>query len=188
MKYSIYLLSLLTIFSACSKSDSPEDNGQLDQLLKVNMINGEVIYVSPVDNNPTNNGLLWCQFCININAIPDFKTIASAVRDFNGETNTTSIINELDSGNRSTDYAAKVCANLVAYGFDDWYLPAAGELNEIYNELGPLAMGGSGQISSGYYWSSTELSGLNAWWQNFENGDLEVFVKSNKFQCRCVRK
>jgi hypothetical protein len=107
----------------------------------------------------------------------DITTTEAANMDFNGEANTTAI---------AGGYAAKVCADLVAYGFDDWYLPAAGELNEMYLKLGPI---GSGQITTGIYWSSSECDENFAWGQDFgDGGQQESFLKFGEFQCRCVRR
>jgi len=90
--------------------------------------------------------------------------------------------------NGGTAYAAKVCADLVAYGFDDWYLPAAGELNEMYKKLGPVANGGSGQITSGFYWSSSEFNFDDAWVQVFADGVQLGGYKDVDVRCRCVRR
>ncbi len=155
----------------------------LDSLLKVTMTNGDVIYASPVDNNAP-GGVEWGGYGINITALPDIITLAAANMDFNGETNTTAIVTQLGANN-GTAYAAKVCADLVAYGFDDWYLPAAGELNEMYLKLGP---NGSGQITTGFYWSSSEGDDANAWFRNFGGGNQGYGNKSNVLQCRCVRR
>lgn len=162
----------------------------LDNLLKVTMTNGDVIYVSPVDQISNPPGVQW-GFAQNIMALPDITTLADANMDFNGETNTAAIVAQLGDNN-GTAYAAKVCADLVAYGFDDWYLPAAGELNEMYLKLGP---NGSGQITTGnYYWSSSERSDSFAWLQNLGDGDQSTWFKFSSTQinghsgCRCVRR
>lgn len=154
-----------------------------DSLLKVTMSNGEVIYASSVDNGV---GVQWGAF-LNIVALPDIQTVAAANMDFNGKTNTATIVAQLGANN-GTAYAAKVCADLVAYGFDDWYLPAAGELNEMYLKLGPVANGGSGQIATGYYWSSSETSVPTAWGQDFDDGLQFYFNKKDNFRCRCARR
>jgi len=154
----------------------------LDSLLEVTMTNGEVIYASPVDNGP--QFVKWGGYGINITALPDITSVAAVNMDFNGETNTTAIVTQLGANN-GTPYAAKVCADLVAYGFDDWYLPAAGELNEMYLKLGP---NGSAQITTGYYWSSSEFLDTSAWFQYFDDGNQSIFDKNVLNQCRCVRR
>ncbi|MBK6997377.1 MAG: hypothetical protein IPH31_21625 [Lewinellaceae bacterium] len=181
MKHALFFLLFLALCTACSKSDSPSE---LDSLIKVTMTNGDVIYASPTDNTTVQ----WGGIGTNLTALPDIGTTAAANMDFNGETNTTSIVTQLGTNN-GTAYAAKVCADLVAYGFSDWYLPAAGELNEMYKKLGPVSNGGSGQITTGIYWSSSEVWELDAWIKVFDDGAQYGGSKDyNLFQCRCVRR
>jgi len=157
--------------------------GPLDSLLQVTMSNGEVIYASPVDQVTYPPGVQWGPVT-NITALTDITTLAAANMDFNGEAKTAAIVTQLGP-NGGTPYAAKVCADLVAYGFDDWYLPAAGELNEMYLKLGPS---GSGEITSGAYWSSSEYNGDGAWVQVFDNGNQGFGYKFTVGSCRCVRR
>ncbi len=49
--------------------------------------------------------------------------------------------------------AAKLCANLVSNGYDDWYLPSKDELNEIYLQSNSL------NIVNRAYWSSSDFNG-----------------------------
>ena len=156
---------------------------QLDSLLKVTMTNGDVIYVSPTSNNP---GVIW-SYLGNITALPDITMLTVANMDFSGETNTAAIVTQMGTNNGAL-YAAKVCADLVAYGFDDWYLPAAGELHEIYLKLGHVVNGGSGQIITGAYWSSTEYNCCIGWGQSFASGLLSFYGREQTLQCRCVRR
>jgi hypothetical protein len=155
---------------------------QLDSLIKVTMTNGDVIYASPVDNSAS---VEWGGFGKDITALTNIATTAAANMDFVGEANTAAIVAQLGDNGGSTAYAAKVCDSLVAYGFDDWYLPAAGELNEMYLKLGP---NGTGQITNGIYWSSSEYDNFWAWYQYFDDGFQSNFGKGNNFRCRCVRR
>jgi hypothetical protein len=157
---------------------------QLDSLLKVTMTNGDVIYVSPTDNS---TGVIWGGYEIyDVFAVPNFQTVAAANSDFNGEAHTTAIVSQLGHHN-GIPYAAKLCADLMAYGFDDWYLPAAGELHEIYLNLGP---DGNSQITSGIYLSSSEhfFGATLAWVQLFATGFQYGYPKDALFQCRCIRR
>lgn len=178
---TLLFFSIIILSSSCKKDNSAPS--QLDRPLKVAMTNGDVIYASPVDNS---TAVLWGPFT-DITALSDIQTLAGANMDFAGETNTAAIVAQLgDQG--GTAYPAKVCADLVAYGFDDWYLPAAGELNEMYKKLGPVANGGSGQITSGQYWSSSEYNNGYAWLQYFDVGDQNDAFKDFLTRCRCVRR
>ncbi len=172
------------IFS--SKTTFPSDIYSMSSLLKVTIPSGEVIYASPVDNNPS---VQWGTLT-DLNALNNLPNFDAADKDFNGKTNTEAIVAQLGN-NGGTAYAAKVCADLNVngfMGFKDWYLPASGELNELYKKLGPLANGGSGQITSGVYWSSSERMNSHAWIRYFNNGNQDIFDKGNKTKCRCVRK
>ena len=171
------------IFS--SKTTFPSDIYSMSSLLKVTIPSGEVIYASPVDNNPS---VQWGTLT-DLTALNNLPNFDAADKDFNGKTNTDAIVAQL--GNNGAPYAAKVCADLNVngfMGFKDWYLPASGELNELYKKLGPLANGGSGQITSGVYWSSSEKMNSHAWIRYFNNGNQDIFDKGNKTKCRCVRK
>jgi hypothetical protein len=64
--------------------------------------------------------------------------------------------------------AARLCGDLVLGGYSDWYLPSKDELNQLY--LNRVAIGGfvsSGGHAGFLYWSSSEVSNLYAWIQNF---------------------
>ncbi len=179
---ALLFLTILLPFSSCKKDDAVTS-----QLVKVTMTNGEVIYASPTDNSTS---VEWGGFGTNTTALTDITSLAAANMDFSGEANTATIVAQLETNNDKA-YAAKLCADLVAYGFDDWYLPAAGELNELYKKLGPTnnGFGGSGQMPSGAYWSSSESGNDVAWAQRFDDGtQLGVNVKYAKYRCRCARR
>ncbi len=157
-------------------------------LLEVTLPNSEILYVHPTDNS---TGNIWGDLT-DITELPNITSTSEANMDYNGENNTQAIVGQLQNYN-SGNYAAKLCADLVAFGFDDWYLPAAGELNMMYQQLGPTdnSFNGSGDITSGLYWSSSEVDDVDAWRQNFVNGDHGFDIYSSKaflFRCRCVRR
>jgi uncharacterized repeat protein (TIGR02543 family) len=101
-----------------------------------------------------------------------------------GEANTEAIVAKLGAGT----YAAKACAeysttvNGVVY--DDWFLPSKDELNLIYENL---HLQGLGELSSDFYWSSSELSSYYAWFQYFSNGHQSYNVKNYEFRVLRVR-
>ena len=155
-----------------------------EDLYEVILPNGEIMNVSPtiVDNvdwagfNPVNSG-------------PNFPTQAQAILDFNGEANTQAIVAEVGD-NGGTPYAAKICADMVAFGFDDWYLPAQGEMKVMVEQIGSTAIGGNGQVPFGVSWSSTKSSTVQAWYIAFDNLTMEsllIFLPSS-LSCRCARK
>lgn len=155
----------------------------LDSLLKVTMPNGDEVYVSPVDNSP---GLGWYpNGGLDIPNLPNVMDLSVAQKDFNGEGNTTAIVAKLGN-NGGALYAAKLCNDLEAYGFNDWYLPSAGEIHQMYLQLGP---NGSGKMVQGVYWSSTEYDSHFAWNKFFHNGGIQFDdPKISQLKCRCIRK
>ena len=68
----------------------------------------------------------WSGTGTNVSGLTDFKTADAAILDFNGWANTQAIVAQMGTNTNKDDYAAKTCAELVADGYDDWYLPAAG--------------------------------------------------------------
>jgi hypothetical protein len=95
-----------------------------------------------------------------------------------GQANTTAIV----IGCSDAGIAARICDNLVLNGYSDWYLPSLNELNTLY--LNRDAIGGFGSFA---YWSSSEQSSNNAWYQNFSNGVKGNNHKTNTPHVRAVR-
>lgn len=160
-------------------------DGQIDENCPLIVIlpDSTTLYVHPTDNNLF-GPLPWCNsFGVDIIELPNIALAQDAIQDFNGESNTDAIVTQVGS-NDEIPYPAKICSDLVAFGFDDWYLPSAGELYIMDLQLNfeirltPLSS----------YWSSTEVSGIRAWLLNFNTGFLFDTGKIFPRQCRCVRK
>ncbi len=129
--------------------------------------NGTTLYVHPTDNS---NGIRWYN---------GTYTVTNARSTTDGETNTAIIVANQGPGS----YAAQLCADLVSFGFDDWYLPAKDELNAIYQDKNAIR-----EFVPAYYWSSTEYSNTDAWGQDFNNGSQVSYGKYPTSRCVCVRK
>lgn len=84
---------------------------------------------------------------------------------------------------------ATICSNLSLGGYDDWYLPSAGELKKMQQNIGPNSTLGLGNIGSlsGRYWSSTEFDKDNAIVVHFGLGDIYIESKYSPQQIRAVR-
>jgi hypothetical protein len=120
-------------------------------------------------------------------------TIGEAARNpLDGRINTEAIISQ--SGH--IESAASLCANYNGGGFNDWYLPAAWELNKLYsmafeinnileNDGDPTT---KGFILNSYYWSSTENYFYNAWYQYFFTGFQNLGSEFNSYRVRAVRR
>jgi hypothetical protein len=63
--------------------------------------------------------------------------------------------------------AALACRNLDFGGYTDWFLPSKDELMFMYMNLASRGLGGFSEES---YWSSTESSYQNAYFQSFREG------------------
>jgi uncharacterized repeat protein (TIGR02543 family) len=83
-----------------------------------------------------------------------------------------------------TDYAAKLCSDLVYGGYSDWFLPSKNELNLMYTNLKAAGVGGFADI---YYWSSSEDYAYHAWTQYFNYGSQASNYKNIYKRVRAVR-
>ncbi len=97
-----------------------------------------------------------------------------------GMSNTTAILTECST----TGIAAKICGDLVQGGYSDWFLPSLDELNLMYNNL---KLQGLGNFAAANYWSSTEFSGTNSYFNSFSNGVNGSTLKSNSNRVRAIR-
>jgi hypothetical protein len=103
-----------------------------------------------------------------------------------GKANTTTIVNTQGAGS----YAAKLCDDLVAGGYSDWYLPSKDELNLMYANIGQGAaapLTNLGGFAAGSYWSSSEMASNGAWSQNFIAGSQLGYYKNAAFYVRAIR-
>ena len=84
-------------------------------------------------------------------------------------------------------YAVSYCQNLIANGYDDWYLPSMDELNVLYTVRTTGAFSGTFN-ATGNYMSSSEYSGS---WYRFHNFGAPLQDQGSKLvtrDFRCVRK
>ncbi len=101
---------------------------------------------------------------------------------FGGDQNTKKILYKLGSGNAP---AADVCAGLTDGGYADWYLPSKDELDLIYINLQIEGLGG---FIDGEYWSSTAVTSLGAYAQDFLNGIQSQELSNSNKLVRAVRR
>lgn len=95
-----------------------------------------------------------------------------------GAQNTTDIL----TGCTEAGIAAKLCRDLG----EDWFLPSSEELNLMYTNL---HLNGLGEFATEYYWSSTELSGLDGfvWALNFDSAFQNQRTKVFSLHVRAAR-
>ncbi|WP_370100925.1 Lcl domain-containing protein [Xanthomarina gelatinilytica] len=113
-----------------------------------------------------------------------------------GKANTSIIIAaQVAIGDDGNTYAARICNELLItengkyYG--DWYLPSKYELNLIYQNMvsidtTAIANGGS-LLGYALYWSSTESSSSDTWYQDFGDGSQLSAGRLNTLRVRAIR-
>ena len=103
--------------------------------------------------------------------------------DENGDLNTTNAVNSQGAD----AHAAKLCKDLVAYGYDDWFLPSKNELNAMYSNRFQIG----GFDAGAWYWSSTQTTnGIYAYARFFgdQSSQPEVYKDKDQYylNVRCV--
>ncbi|WP_417858380.1 DUF1566 domain-containing protein [Xanthomarina gelatinilytica] len=124
------------------------------------------------------------------------NTQAKGNGPYAGKANTSIIIAaQVAIGDDGNTYAARICNELLItengkyYG--DWYLPSKYELNLIYQNMvsidtTAIANGGS-LLSYALYWSSTESSSSDTWYQDFGDGSQLSAGRLNTLRVRAIR-
>lgn len=85
---------------------------------------------------------------------------------------------------KTTQYAARMCADYRGGGHDDWFLPSRDELDLMYQNLRRNNLGG---FSGGNYWSSSEYDANVAWCQYFNDGSQDDYLRYSGYRVRPVR-
>ncbi len=104
----------------------------------------------------------------DVPGVDNMTNNALAITDLDGKKNTSTILAYCKTKGKSCpafEYVNSYKTEGTLAG--DWYLPALGELNAIYGNMGVLnvALGkiGGTKLSSNHYWSSSEYSSDSAW-------------------------
>jgi len=97
-----------------------------------------------------------------------------------GLANTDAII--ANQGVTATSYAAGLARAHNGGSYTDWYLPSKDELNKLY--LQKTLIGG---FTTSNYWSSSEISSTNSWYQSFSNGTQASTIKDDAKYVRAIR-
>lgn len=113
------------------------------------------------------------------NNISQIWNLPHATSMIDGYNNTLALVERYENHIGEAYYeAAKYCNSLIAFGYDDWYLPA-------FDELTSIASSGDIYLPDEQYWSSTELDEFNAYTYYF--GGSGAVIKITGGKCRCVR-
>lgn len=103
-----------------------------------------------------------------------------------GESNTQRIVSKFgDSApfGIGSLYAARLCADFVYRGYDDWFLPSKGELDLMYQQRTSIG----GFSTTGNYWSSTEENSISSWTQGFLSRNQTTWTKNIPLRVRAIR-
>lgn len=79
--------------------------------------------------------------------------------------------------------AIHLCAVLDIGGESDWFLPSKEELLLMYDNKSAI-----GQFTTGAYWSSSEVTALDAWLVEFSNRDTYDEFKTREIRVRAIRR
>ncbi len=117
-------------------------------------------------------------------------TLAGAQLDVAGSglANTIAILDvfgEADPDTARADYAARLCADAVINGFDDWFLPSRDTMIAAYENLYRAGMGG---LTTGSYWTSTERNTERAMAFNTATAGMISARKVHECHVRPVRR
>jgi len=88
----------------------------------------------------------------------------------------------MNAGNFTWYDAKAACRNFVSGGYNDWFLPNAWQLNQLYQKRDVV-----GGFSDHFYWSSSQDDGEDAWYLYFFSGDQNHEVKLASGWVRPVR-
>jgi hypothetical protein len=99
-----------------------------------------------------------------------------------GQANTKIIL----GGCPTTGIAARICADLVLNGYNDWYLPSQWELREVYNQMWII---GGFSLDLYNYWSSSEWDANAVGVGGFPSGEFGygAYKDDNSVKVRAIR-
>lgn len=156
------------------------------------------ILISKADaTNGTNSTFYWGKnlYGKDIAGITNIRDQDAAKADFNGKANTEAIIAAYNQYRVEID-DKDMCKVLETYtegGFTDWYVPALGQLFEIYTNKADINaafsnIGGTALHQSNTYWSSSERDTLNAWYMYCNNSSVGYYSKDyGSYRVRFIR-
>nr|WP_321413389.1 hypothetical protein [uncultured Allomuricauda sp.] len=163
-------------------------------MVSLNDVNeiGEVKYggvIFWIDPTSSNGAGLVVSLNVQATNVPwgclGITTAATGTAIGAGQTNTDIIM----AFSCASGSAAEIASNLNENGFDDWFLPSADELNELYSNVsivGNAITSNGGDVISNSYWSSTEVDSNNAIWWNINQG-FNITKDNNFLSVRAIR-
>jgi hypothetical protein len=117
--------------------------------------------------------------------------LSGATNWTDGYSNTLALVNDYDKFHKEGMYiAAKFCYDLIAYGYNDWYLPSAVELDSVNKHLKLTRKERDRYWSSNEYVKDANFGHIIEYLKpplNFES-PYGIFNKYGHLKCRCIRR
>jgi len=171
----------------------------IEKMGEANTTSIKAAYTADGASNTNYTSFYWGMYGTDVNGIDNKSNGNAAKADFNGKANTEAIIATPDTDDNTT------YANMGTYctifnqtkaenqGYTDWYIPACGQLYEIYTNVTDINtaltnIGGTTLSTSNDYWSSSELNSSGGWLVSFNYGNVDANTnKRNRGRVRFVR-
>ena len=141
----------------------------------------------------TESNQTWSSGYEDVSCLSNYNTSSTAMTDMNGKTNTMCLVNYSSSYSYpAAEYCNTFSAVSNGKGSSGWSLPAAGELKAMSYSHGIINLGlqklSTTQLSSNYYWSSSESSLYigYAWVVRPSDGYMSDYSKIYSYHVRCV--
>ena len=126
----------------------------------------------------------WSTTDFDVPGVDNIKDRTLAVADLDGKKNTSTILAYCKTKGKSCpafEYVNSYKTEGTKAG--DWYLPSMGELYAIYGNMSVLnaALGkiAATELTTSWYWSSSENSNYSAWDLSFSNGGVSRNYKND---------
>ena len=135
--------------------------------------------------------IAWAADRVDISGLTNYADVAVVKGDYNGKANTATIVAHY--GASASNNAAVLCYNYAPSGMsgtkNQWYLPAAGELNDYVvgnYEVLSKAFSKIGTNIGSYHWSSSELDDYYAWSAGAGNSAVSNLNKDGNRSVSCL--
>ena len=158
--------------------------------------NQKVMIAKAEATDGTNSTLYWGKnlFPQDVPNLENLEDVTAAKADYNGKANTAAIIAGYAALGKDMD-SRDMCKVLETYnegGYTDWYVPAAGQLDEFYSNKAAInealtAISGKAFNSNNRYMSSSEESASSAWSVHLANASVNSSYKNTALTVRFVR-
>ena len=154
-------------------------------------------YATAASGKSSTQYFYWGGF-MSDQSIANCSSSTDAKADYNGKANN-KVLKTVTTGGGSYKSYATIGAVLNQFistssenqGYTDWYIPACGQLYLIYQNMNNIntalsAIGGT-QLTSTYFWSTSEYDSGSGWCVSLSSGDVKYYAKYTDLRLRLVR-